>query len=214
MEWLSKIKGKFSSKKMVKPLTLEEESFNNVEEESYNNVYETLVKDNNDIAGQIAYCFYKKNKQTYIKEFRNKHNKNPTDEEINNHVEFSEKPRLQVYEDLANAILKKIIIDAVQESSQQLTEKFKKDLWHYVTMYEKEGFLERQFIKGKALLFGGVGGVIGNVLTTLLLVLFLFIVSPSEYKDAFFYNGKNNLISGLAKVIGVNVEIKEQTPSK
>jgi len=212
MEWVKRIKERYFSKEVVKPLTPEKESHN--EEESYNNVYETLVKNNNDIAGQIAYCFYKKNKQTYIKEFRKKHNKNPSDEEINNHVEFSEKPRLHIYEELASAILKKIIIDAVQESSHQLTEKFKNDLWHYVTMYEKEGFLERQYIKGKSLIVGGVGGVIGNVLTTLLLVLFLFIFSSSESKDAFFYNGKNNLISGLAKVIGVNVEIKEPTTSK
>lgn len=178
----------------------------------YNKIYEMLVKDNNDLTGQIAYCFYKKNKQVFIRQFIEKHGKRPSQQDIDNHVDFSEIPRINVYSELAENALKKVVIVAVKEKEEELIHNFKNDLWHFITHYEKEGFLERQYIKGKALLFGGVGGVLGNILTTVLLVLFLFFISPSDSKEAFFYNAKNNFISGLAEVIGVNIEIKSSKP--
>lgn len=203
---------KFNTKSRHEPEPQKESTDKGDDLGRYNKIYEMLVKDSNDLSGQIAYCFYKKNKQIFIRQFIEKHGKRPSQQDIDNHVDFSEMPRINVYSELAENALKKVVIVAVKEKEEELIHKFKNDLWHFITHYEKEGFLERQYIKGKALLFGGIGGVLGNILTTVVLVLFLFFISPTDSKEAFFHNAKNNFISGLAEVIGVNIEVIPSKP--
>lgn len=56
-------------------------------------------------------------------------------------------------------------------------------------------------------MFGGAGGVVGNVFTTLLVLLVLFGAASSATQDEFTKRAKENLVSGLAKVIGISVSI-------
>ena len=66
------------------------------------------------------------------------------------------------------------------------------------------------------MVYGGAGGVLGNLFTTVLVLLILFGAASSATQDEFTKRAKENLVSGLAKVMGVAVDISakdEQQPS-
>lgn len=56
-------------------------------------------------------------------------------------------------------------------------------------------------------MLGGVGGVVGNFLTSVLVLLFLFWAASSATRDEFSKSSKESLISGLAEIIGVGITI-------
>ncbi|HCM0916353.1 hypothetical protein EA004_19435 [Vibrio anguillarum] len=177
----------------------------------YNVVYEKLVKNNKDIVGLLAYCLYKQSKQQFIREFEKQNKRRPTDPELANHVNCSEIPKLPMYHEEATRSVALLLSQAAAEKEEELEKHFKERLWLFINKHEPEGFFERQWHNLKGLLYGGVGGVFGNFFTTALLVLFLFWAASTETRDGFFSSAKENLVSGLAQVIGVQVTITTDT---
>ncbi|MEZ8701410.1 hypothetical protein AB6D74_06040 [Vibrio cyclitrophicus] len=175
--------------------------------EKYNKVYEELVEDETDIIGQLAYCLYKQSKQKFIQEFEKNNSRRPNDSELNNHVLCSEMPALEMYSAQAERTVKELVSQAATEKEKALEKHFKERLWHFIHRHEPEGFWERKWRMIKSLIHGGVGGVFGNAFTTLLLIWFFFWASSSETRDSFYGSAKENLITGFAQVIGIEVKI-------
>lgn len=180
----------------------------------YNVVYEQLVENNKDIVGLLGYCLYKQSKQKYIREFEVQNHRRPTDIEVTNHVKCSEIPTLPMYREEARRSVSLLLSQAAAEKEEELEKHFKEHLWLLIRRHEPESFFERQWFSFKGLIYGGVGGVFGNFFTTALLILFLFWAASTETRDGFFNSAKNNLVSGLAQVIGVQVTITPNEKDK
>lgn len=180
----------------------------------YNVVYEKLVKNNQDIVGLLAYCLYKQSKQQFIRKFESRNNRRPSDIELGNHVNCSEIPSLGMYRLEATRSVSLLLSQAASEKEDQLEAHFKERLWLFINKHQPEGFLERQWQNVKGLIFGGVGGVFGNFFTTAILILFLFWAASTETRDGFLASAKENLVSGFAQVIGVQVKITNTIESK
>lgn len=182
----------------------------------YNVVYQKLVPDDTDIVGQLAYCLYKQSKQKYLREFQRLHNRRPTDAELSIHVSCAEIPALDDYRDKATQVMAEVLAQAAQEKQEELEKHFKKQLWDFIDRHEPETLIERGWRGFKGLVYGGAGGVLGNLFTTVLVLLILFGAASSATQDEFTKRAKENLVSGLAKVMGVAVDISakdEQQPS-
>lgn len=176
----------------------------------YNVVYEKLVDSKDDFVGLLAYCLYKQSKQDFIREFEQLNNRSPSNEELSNHVTCSEIPRLDMYRQEALRSVQELLSQAASEKEEELEKHFKDRLWLFIHRHEPEGFLEKHWRSFKGLLYGGVGGVFGNFFTTLLLILFLFWSASTDTRDSFFISAKENLVSGLAEVMGVEVTLPKK----
>ncbi len=170
--------------------------------DNYNKVYEHLVEDEDDIVGQLAYCLYKQNKQKFILSFAKQYSRRPSDEELNTYVECSEMPRLQQYEEQATKILSETLLQAVSEREDELNIEFEKKLKTFVYGYKPDGFIERNFFNHSS---GAISGLLGNILTTVALVVFLYAVSPSDNKQEFIVSASKNLIAALATAFNVDL---------
>ncbi|CAH7382286.1 conserved hypothetical protein [Vibrio chagasii] len=175
--------------------------------QQYNKVYEELVEDETDIIGQLAYCLYKQSKQKFIQEFEKNNSRRPNDAELNNHVLCSEMPALGMYSAQAKRTVKELVSQAATEKEKALEKHFKERLWRFIHRHEPEGFWERKWRTAKSLIHGGVGGVFGNAFTTLLLIWFFFWASSNETRESFYGSAKENLVTGFAQVIGIEVKI-------
>ncbi|MFG0766844.1 hypothetical protein ACF8Q9_08215 [Pseudomonas sp. TYF_15] len=173
----------------------------------YNIVYEQLVEGEDDIVGQLAYCLYKQSKQQYLKAFESRNDRRPTDAELRNHVDCAEIPALGMYRDKATRMVEELLAQAAQEQQDELEGHFKDRLWEFILRHQHESFGERSWHAFKSLLFGGLGGVVGNFLTTVVVLLFLFWAASSATRDEFSKSAKESLVSGLAEIIGVGVTI-------
>lgn len=173
----------------------------------YNIVYEQLVEGEDDIIGQLAYCLYKQSKQQYLKAFESRNNRRPTDTELRNHVDCAEIPALGMYRDKATRMVEELLAQAAQEQQDELEGHFKDRLWEFILRHQHEGFGERTWHAFKSLLFGGLGGVVGNFLTTIVVLLFLFWAASSATRDEFSKSAKESFVSGLAEIVGVGVTI-------
>ncbi|WP_438283962.1 hypothetical protein [Pseudomonas alabamensis] len=177
------------------------------QETHYNVVYQHLVVNDTDIVGQLAYCLYKQSKQKYLREFQRLNGRRPTDAELRIHVNCAELPALDDYRDKATQVMAEVLAQAAQEKQDTLEKHFKNQLWEFINRHQPETLAERGWRGFKGLLFGGAGGVVGNVFTTLLVLLVLFGAASSATQDEFTKRAKENLVSGLAKVIGISVSI-------
>lgn len=166
---------------------------------NYNKVYESLVESENDIVGFIAYGLYKKSKQKYITAFEEKYGKRPTAEDILTHVSCSEIPSLDSYRAEAERILELILEQAVTDKEAELEENFRKRLWRYIKDHEPPSLIDKiyTFIKSS------FSGVIGNFITTAIVIIILYSLSSSVSKENLTYGAKENFISGIAKAFGV-----------
>lgn len=169
----------------------------------YNKVYESLVKNQDDIVGFIAYGLYKKSKQDYIKAFRNKHSRDALDDEIATYVSCSELPRLKAYEKEAQRILKELLGLAVSDKQEKLEDDFKKKLWKYVRDYEPPTPSDKFFTFIKS----SFSGVMGNFMTTVGVILILYVAASPSSKNSLAYGAKENIISGIAKVLGMEATV-------
>lgn len=179
---------------------------------NYNQMY-SLFNPNNEpdnIIGKIAYCLYKESKQKFITEFNKKNNRDPSELEIDTHVQCSEMPKVAFYKNQARDIFLQLQVVITKNKEERMEEKFKEDLWDFVNTYEPLGFFERQSTRVKALLFGGIGGVIGNFLTTLIIVLILFFSASTLTQENMSKNAKINILSGFAQILGIQIDIKSQ----
>ncbi|HEJ0423761.1 hypothetical protein INF49_19940 [Enterobacter cloacae complex sp. P8RS] len=177
---------------------------------NFNKMYSLFNPPNepDSIIGKIAYCLYKESKQKFITEFTIKNKRPPTEEELDIHVQCSEMPKVGFYKHEARNIFSELQIVITKRKENELEKKFRKDLWDFVNTYEPTGFLERQSSRFKALMFGGIGGVIGNFLTTLLIILIFFFSASSLTQDNLSRNAKENIISGFAQILGLQVDIQ------
>lgn len=168
----------------------------------YNQVYETLVDNEDDLVGQIAYCMYKLNKQKYIKSFEAEHNRPPKDEELQSYVKCSEIPKLSIYEAQAAELISNTLYQAVSEREVELNQQFEKKLKEFVYDYEPAGFFERNFFTHTK---GAFSGLLGNLLTTVVFVGFLYSIAPSDARDEFIVAASKNLIAALATFLNVDI---------
>lgn len=178
---------------------------------AYNLVFEKLVKNEKDIVGQLAYSLYKQSKQQYLREFQNKNHRVPSDSEIADHVDCAELPVLDRYRDKATLVFSELMSQTAAEKQDELEKHFKARLWQFINRHQPESFAERSWFKLRALLFSGLGGVVGNLLTTLFVLLFLFWAASNVTREEFTRSAKESLVSGMAEIIGVNVIIDQAT---
>lgn len=183
------------------------------EKPAYNVVYQKLVTSEKDIVGQLAYCLYKRSKQQYLQEFERLNSRRATASELFNHVACAEIPALSMYREKAQLVFLKLLRQVAGEKQNEVQKYFKGRLWQFINRYQPESFGERSWLYFKALTFGGFGGVIGNFLTTVIVLLLLLGAATSSNRDEFSKSAKENLISGLAEVIGVTVSITRSTPA-
>ncbi len=174
----------------------------------HNVMYEKLVDNPDDMVGQLAYCMYKQSKQQYLQQFATRNQRQPTDAEVRNHVHCAELPAVAMYKDTANKLFNDYLADAIQDKLDEMQEQHKAELWLFIKRHKPESTFE-QFLHGsKALFFGGVGGVVGNALTTLIVILILFGAASSVTRDDFAQSTKERIISGLAETFGVGILIE------
>lgn len=167
--------------------------------QKYNKVYESLVKNQNDIVGFIAYGLYKKSKQEYITTFEKNFGKRPTSDELTTHVLCSEIPSLEAYRKEAEQTLEFLLEQAVSEKEAELEKNFQRNLWKYVKNYEPPSLLDKFFTFFKS----SFSGVMGNFITTAIIILLLYSLSSQVSKENLKSGAKENFVSGIAKVLGV-----------
>ena len=167
--------------------------------QSYNKVYESLVSDQDDIVGFIAYGLYKKSKQEYITTFENKFHRRPKPDELLTHVSCSEMPRLNAYRKEAERTLQFLLEQAVSEKQSELEKDFQSNLWKYVNNYEPPTPVEKIF----TFCMSAFSGVFGNFLTSVIVILLLYCLSSQVSKDNLNFGAKENIVSGIARVLGV-----------
>ncbi|MHC8383969.1 hypothetical protein [Pseudomonas sp. LB3P14] len=173
----------------------------------HNVMYEKLVENPDDIVGQLAYCMYKQSKQQYLQQFAMRNNRQPTDAEVRNHVHCAELPAVEMYKDTANNTFNDYLAQAIQEKLDEMEKHYKAELWLFIKRHKPEALGERTWQGAKTLLFGGVGGVVGNALTTLIVILLLFGAASSVTRDDFAKSSKERIISGLAETLDVGITI-------
>lgn len=176
-------------------------------EAQYNLVYEKLVEDDDDIVGQLAYCLYKQSKQQYLQAFVRRNHRRPTDGEVRNHVDCAELPALGMYKEKATRVVAELLAQAAQEKQDELEQHFKDRLWQFMSRHQPETLGERAWHLVKGLAFGGLGGVVGNFMTTIAVLFILFFAASSATRDDFSTSARERLVSGLAEVIGVGISI-------
>ncbi|WP_068717141.1 hypothetical protein [Vibrio tritonius] len=176
-----------------------------IPKKTYNTVYEKLVDDEYDLVGQIAYCMYKLNKQKYIRAYEQEHQQKPSDKEMQVYVSCSELPKLKLYQEQAEKLVSTVLEQAVSEREAELSKEFEKKLKKFVYDYEPAGFLERNFFTQAK---GAFSGLLGNMLTTVVIVAFLYAIAPSSAEKEFVIGASKSLIAALATFLGVDVSIK------
>lgn len=177
-------------------------------------VYQKLVTDENDIVGQLAYCLYKQSKQKYLQEFLRLNHRRPSDSELRIHVNCAEIPALDDYREKATQVVAEVLAQAAQEKQEELEKHFKDQLWEFINRHQPETLPERGWRWLKGLLYGGAGGVVGNFLTTVLVLLFLFGAASSSTRDEFTKSAKESFVSGIAQVVGVGESFSAKDESK
>ncbi|TMO72454.1 hypothetical protein CWC17_13690 [Pseudoalteromonas sp. S3785] len=168
---------------------------------SYNKVYEQLVDNDNDLVGQIAYCIYKQSKQNFIKQYKELHNKDVSQTDLDSHVHCSELPNLPLYKDKAKRIMDTLSLQILTEKEADMTKVFEKNLISLLKNHDKRSWIRRHFS-------GGFSGLVGNTLTAVLLAGTLFYFSSDDTKAQVNSSAKANIVSGVAKLVGVEIEIK------
>lgn len=88
----------------------------------YNNIYRLLVKDKSDTIGRIAYSLYKEEKIVWIRAFRAKEGRKPTDDEVEKlfHEPHRQKDCLDRYRLHAESILQEFTDAALEETTTQI----------------------------------------------------------------------------------------------
>lgn len=170
-------------------------------------MYEKLVDNTEDIVGQLAYCMYKQSKQQYLQQFASRNNRQPSDAEVRNHVHCAELPAVEMYKVTANNLFNDYLAQAIQDKLDEMEKHYKAELWLFIKRHKPESKFEQAWHGSKALFFGGLGGVVGNALTTLIVIILLFGAASSVTRDDFAQSSKERIISGLAETFGVGVTI-------
>lgn len=94
---------------------------------NYNFIYKELVQNEYDIVGHISYALYKKDKIAHIEAYKNKHLKEPLDQELIPFNEFSSSPSsIESYRLKAEIILQGFLDNVLDETVNEIEENTKK----------------------------------------------------------------------------------------
>ncbi|TDB57298.1 hypothetical protein [Photorhabdus khanii] len=86
----------------------------------YSCIYEQLVDSDDDIHGIISYSVYKRQKIQFIKDFKQKHQRAPTDIDLQPFNELSMSPaQLEFYRSEATVLTERFLADVLEEDLEE-----------------------------------------------------------------------------------------------
>ncbi|MGV8004895.1 hypothetical protein QPK14_23250 [Photorhabdus temperata subsp. temperata] len=86
----------------------------------YNYIYEQLVDSDDDIHGIISYSVYKRQKIQFIKDFKQKHQRDPIDSDLQPFNELSMSPaQLEFYRSEATVLTERFLADVLEEDLEE-----------------------------------------------------------------------------------------------
>lgn len=159
----------------------------------YNYIHQKIVNDDADVLGAIAYSIYKKEKQSFIENFKAKNGKDPEEDDIAKFHEIIstdsniERFRMQVsgiLQDFVNSTLSDTIDDIEEACKENHLEQIKKAI---EPIKPKTVSVGRQYVRGI------VQSVIGAVAFAFLVAVVLFAVSLSKTQYSFTIGGKGDI---------------------
>lgn len=112
----------------------------------YNRVYELLVKDEDDLTGQIAYAIYKQHKTEKVKRFIAANGRPPEKVDLEDFIENAASPnQLRFYREravsLVQGFLQRSIAEHVQEIDNRLKENYDQKIADILRRIEPRGFM-------------------------------------------------------------------------
>lgn len=132
------------------------------------------------MVGHIAYSLYKKEKISFIKEFKRKHQADPSDTELKSfHESCSVPARIESYRKEATTILQDFIGMSFEESSKQILSDFAKEQDEHLKkviaplLPDKEKWPEKESMKARYV-HGIAQSLLGAIILPLLVGLILF----------------------------------------
>lgn len=155
-------------------------------ERHYNFIYQDIVQSEGDMVGHIAYSLYKREKISFIEEFKKKHDgRGPSDEELEKYHESCCVPqRIESYRKDATALLQNFIGISFDETSKQILSDFSKEqeaqLKNAITplLPPKDEWPEKETL-GWRYFHGIMQGLIGAILLPVLIGIILFAITHS-----------------------------------
>lgn len=128
--------------------------------EGYNFIYTELVKNEDDILGIIAYSLYKRQKIEYIKGFKAKHGRDPTDTDLLSFHEISNSPfQLQTYRNQADKLAQDFLTITLETRAEELEQYYEKKVVNEIKSHKPNYWI------------GVSQGVVASVIFVLLLGL-------------------------------------------
>lgn len=89
----------------------------------YNHIYKSLVADETDILGKLAYSLYKRQKIEYIQAFKNEHGADPDDADLTAFHKISNNPsQLDVYRNQAARLAEAFLENSLADEAKELEE--------------------------------------------------------------------------------------------
>lgn len=159
----------------------------------YNFIYKTLVKDEDDIIGIIAYAFYKRQKIEFIENFITQNGKDPNDNDLKTFHQISNsQSQLESYRASAINLAKEFLEASLAEKANELEE-----------YYEKKANDEIKSTKPK-FWFGVSQGVVASFIFVLLTGGIVF----------FSWSSKLGIKNVIEEVFHVKMTPIEEKPSQ
>ena len=175
-------------------------------------IFDLLVTDRDDIRCHIAYTLYKIEKESWIKNFKAKNHREPTEDERNRYKEDCCIPeRIEAYKESAFGISKKFSEEIVKEAEGKMelscAEKHEKEKAQLIEKHEKEkarltdnliALVEKHdkdvhntlrklrpgcWGNGARFLFGIFESILGTMLITFLAWWLIFVYNKTKIED-------------------------------
>lgn len=147
----------------------------------YNFLYRSLVKDERDVVGHIAYALYKDSKIKHIEQFKVDHDGNePTEDDLEHFHRIScQEDQIERYRIQASTILQDFLDNTLAETTAQIEEQTRQR--HFNTIQQIVSASEKR-IKPKSFLYGVGQSALGSFVLMLALagLMLFFILSSHE----------------------------------
>ena len=168
----------------------------------YNFIYSSLVHDEDDFVGHIAYALYKTEKVAYIEKFKSEHEgKEPTEEDLKPFNDMtSAEVRLQYYLQHAERKFSDWMKDVLDEHGNVIEQDCNAN--HLSLISEAIKPLKAPSLKWQYF-HGAMQGVLGAFIFMLLMcfLLFLLTFSSQQYTITLGGNGTANIQTGQVTVV-------------
>ena len=147
----------------------------------YNFLYKSLVKDERDVVGHIAYALYKDSKIKHIEQFKADHDgSEPSEDDLEHFHRFScQEDQIERYQIQASTILQDFLANTLAETTAQIEEQTRQR--HFDTIQQIVSASENR-IKPKSFLYGVGQSALGSFILMLALagLMLFFILSSHE----------------------------------